>query len=120
MKQDRFGNPYSPGVPYARGAILSSTEDDIIKLRAAWRMVRERLEAHGEHGVFNLSGLERGFTPSVDDPMLLDDEIAPALLIDDLTRLGLAHMGGDAERHDVVVLNRLTAALWLAPDAMMA
>ena len=120
MKQDRFGNPYSADVPYARGEILSSTEDDITKLRAAWRLVRERIAAGGEEAVFNLSGLERGFTPEPGDVGLLDDEIAPALLIEDLTRLGLAHMGGNANRHDVVILNRLTAALWLAADVMIA
>ena len=45
MKQDRIGNPTPPEVPYARGSILSSTEDDITKLRAAWRLVRERIDA---------------------------------------------------------------------------
>ncbi len=120
MKQDRFGNPYSPGVPYARGAILSSTEDDITKLRAAWRLVRERIDAGGEETVFNLSGLERCFTLDADDSGILDDEIAPALLIDELTRLGIEHLGGDADRHDIMMLNRLTAALWLAADVMIA
>ncbi len=120
MRRDRFGNPFSAGVPYARGSILSSTEDDIVKLRCAWRRVRERIETGGEQAIFNLSGLERSFMPNAEDPVLLDDEIAPALLIDDLTRLGLEHMGGDAPAHDVVVLNRLTAALWLAADAMIA
>ncbi|NIP46951.1 MAG: hypothetical protein GWN21_11930 [Gammaproteobacteria bacterium] len=120
MKKDRFGNFHAAGVPYARGAILSSTEDDLTKLRAAWRLVRARMETGGEDAVFNLSGLERSFAPHADDAALLDDEIAPALLIDELTRLALAHMGGDAGRHDVMVLNRLTAALWLAADAVIA
>ena len=120
MKKDRFGNRYSSEVPYARGTILSSTEDDITKLRAAWRLVRERIDAGGEDAVFNLSGLERTFSVSADDTGILDDEIAPALFIDELTRLGLEHMGGDADRHDVMMLNRLTAALWLAADVLIA
>ena len=120
MKTDRFGNLHSAEVPYARGAILSSTEDDITKLRAAWRLIRRRIESAGEDSVFNLSGLERSFPPGGDDAGILDDEIAPALLIDELTRLALEHMGGDAGRHDVVMLNRMTAALWLAADAMIA
>jgi L-seryl-tRNA(Ser) seleniumtransferase len=119
MKQDRFGNPYSADVPYARGTILSSTEDDIAKLRTAWRLVRQRIDAGGEEAVFNLSGLERSFTLDADDSGLLDDEIAPALFIDELTRLGLAHLGGNASRHDIMMLNRLTAALWLAADVMI-
>lgn len=120
MKKDRFGNPYSAEVPYARGTILSGTEDDLTKLRAAWRLVRERIDTGGEEAVFNLSGLERNFTLDADDAGILDDEIAPALLIDELTRLGLEHMGGNVERHDVMMLNRLTAGLWLAADAMIA
>lgn len=120
MKTDRFGNPHSAEVPYARGAILSSTQDDLTKLRAAWRLVRERIEAQGEDSVFNLSGLERNFSLSAGDTHILDDEIAPALLSDDLTRLALEHMGGDAERHDIMLLNRLTAGLWLAADALIA
>lgn len=119
MKQDRFGNRYSADVPYARGAILSSTEDDIAKLRTAWQLVRHRIDAGGEEAVFNLSGLERSFTLDADDAGILDDEIAPALFIDELTRLGLAHMGGNAGRHDIMMLNRLTAALWLAADVMI-
>ena len=120
MKTDRFGNLYSAELPYARGAILSSTEDDLTKLRTAWRLIRERIDAGGEDAVFNLSGLERNFSPGGDDAGILDDEIEAALLIDELTRLGLEHMGGDANRHDVLMLNRLTAALWLAADAMIA
>jgi len=120
MKTDRFGNAYSAEVPYARGAILSSTQDDLTKLRAAWRLVRERIETLGEDSVFNLSGLERNLSLSDSDTHILDDEIAPALLGDDLTRLGLEHMGGDPARHDIMLLNRLTAGLWLAADALIA
>jgi len=120
MKMDRFGNPHSSEVPYARGNILSSTEDDIAKLRTAWRLIRRRMEAEGEQAIFNLSGLERQFAPDADDGGILDDEIAPALFIDELTHLALEHMGGSAPRHDVLMLNRLTAALWLAADAMIA
>jgi len=45
MKTDRFGNPFAPGLPYARGRILTSTEDDIAKLGRAWRHHRA---AHAE------------------------------------------------------------------------
>ncbi len=120
MQQDRFGNPYSPGLPYARGSILSSTEDDLTKLRCAWRLIRERIDSRGEEAVFNLSGLERNFSLDPDDPGILDDEIAPALLIDELSRQGLSHMGGSSHHHDIMLLNRLTAALWLAADVMIA
>jgi hypothetical protein len=33
MAVDRFGNLHAPNLPYARGKILASTEDDFRKLR---------------------------------------------------------------------------------------
>ena len=36
---DRFGNPLAPGLPYARGAIVTSTQDDLRKLRRAWQVI---------------------------------------------------------------------------------
>ena len=39
MSTDRFGNAYAPGLPYARGHILPSTEDDFRKLQEAWRIL---------------------------------------------------------------------------------
>ena len=42
MGVDRFGNPHAPNLPYTRGEILSSTEDDFVKLQRAWSLIRER------------------------------------------------------------------------------
>ena len=119
MSTDRFGNEFSPGVPYARGELVSSTADDLAKLKAAWDTMRARLAADPQRGVFIMNGLERGMKIEAGDIALLDDEIAPALLADDLHALGLAHLGGDADRHDVMVCNRQTAALLVAGDVMI-
>ena len=35
MKRDRFGSLHSDGIPYARGKILTCTEDDLAKLVGA-------------------------------------------------------------------------------------
>jgi hypothetical protein len=32
LDRDRFGNVFAPGLPYARGSIIRSTEDDFRKL----------------------------------------------------------------------------------------
>ena len=40
MTFDRFGNPHAPNLPYARGKILASTEDDFAKLQVAWSLIR--------------------------------------------------------------------------------
>jgi hypothetical protein len=56
MDRDRFGNPFAPSLSYARGKILSSTEDDFRKLQQAWRLMRE----HGPESIFIFTGLEHG------------------------------------------------------------
>ena len=55
--RDRFGNELAPGLPYARGRILASTEDDFEKLRQAWRVIEARVKQHGPDSIYNFSGL---------------------------------------------------------------
>ncbi|MBI4608293.1 MAG: hypothetical protein HY726_04715 [Candidatus Rokubacteria bacterium] len=110
MDTDRFGNRVDPPLPYARGKILASTEDDFLKLRRAWRIIADRVRAGGPGAVFNFSGLERSLPLAAEDLPFADDELAPALYLDRLTALALDHLGGAADRHDVVLLNRMTGA----------
>lgn len=35
MRTDRFGNVYAPTLPYARGQLLTNTEDDFRKCQQA-------------------------------------------------------------------------------------
>tara|TARA_R110000772_G_scaffold232445_2_gene343906 strand:- start:20256 stop:21542 length:1287 start_codon:yes stop_codon:yes gene_type:complete len=117
MTKDRFGNDFAPGLSYARGDILSSTADDLAKLRAAWEHIRAR-EAKGEDTV-NASGLERCMSVEPGEERLLDDELAAALLTDELRDLGLKMFGGDGDRHDIMMTNRLTAGLLIAADVVV-
>ncbi|PWG61645.1 aminotransferase class I/II-fold pyridoxal phosphate-dependent enzyme [Spiribacter halobius] len=110
MDTDSFGNPLAAGLPYARGRILRSTEDDLTKLRHAWTLIERRLAAGA--GVFNFTGLERGFHAGADE--VLDDELAPARHAQRLAVLACEHLGGDPGRHDVMLFNRQTAALMAA------
>jgi L-seryl-tRNA(Ser) seleniumtransferase len=106
MSKDRFGNPFAPALAYARGGILSSTEDDFRKLRRAWRLIR----AHGPESVFVFTGLEHGLAMTADEIRWADDELAPAIYLDRLKALTLEHLGGSEPLHDVAVFNRLTGA----------
>ncbi|MDP4795285.1 MAG: hypothetical protein NWR87_00095 [Rhodospirillales bacterium] len=119
MEKDRFGNSIAPGLSYARGNILPGTADDIIKLKAAWAHIRRRRTELGEKSVYLLSGLERNLQLDEVDLTVMDDEIASALFSEDVTALGLEHLGGTADKHDVFVFNRLTAALLTAADVMI-
>ncbi|ADD41029.1 aminotransferase class I/II-fold pyridoxal phosphate-dependent enzyme [Stackebrandtia nassauensis] len=101
------------GLPYAAGTILTDTQAHLSKLSQAWRHIRDR-RSSGQP-LHNLSGLERGLPmPADTDPWLLDDEWSGALYSEQVRDLGLTHLGGDPHRHDIVVTNRLTAALYAA------
>lgn len=103
-------------LPYARGDILRTTADDVAKLRAAWRIV-ERRRAEGT--LFNFTGLERSLVVDAGELANMDDDLAPALVGDRLTQLGLEHLGGEASRDDVFVANRLTAAIVAAMQVLV-
>jgi L-seryl-tRNA(Ser) seleniumtransferase len=99
-------------LPYVRGEILAGTEDDLAKLRAAWRIIRDR-------EVFDFTGLERSLVLPETAPELLDDELAPALYAERMTALALDHLGGSHETHDVFLANRTTAALVAAMQVLV-
>ncbi|MEQ8506855.1 MAG: hypothetical protein RIB80_16145 [Rhodospirillales bacterium] len=117
MTKDRFGNAFASGLSYARGDILSSTADDLTKLRTAWGHIRAR-DAKGEDTV-NASGLERCMSVEPGEERLLDDEMAAAFLTDEVRGLGLKMFGGDGDRHDIMMTNRLTAGLLVAADVVV-
>jgi len=106
MAVDRFGNPHAPNLPYARGKILSSTEDDFRKLEVAWSLIRER----GPRNIHIFTGLDHSMPLATEDLEFADDEIGPALSFPRLKVLALEHLGGTPERDDVAVFNRLTGA----------
>jgi L-seryl-tRNA(Ser) seleniumtransferase len=103
-------------LPYVRGEILRTTADDVAKLKAAWGIV-ERRRAEGT--LFNLTGLDRSLDVDARDLATMDDDLAPALVGDRLTELGLEHMGGERGRDDVFVANRLTAAVVAAMQVLV-
>src|SRR6266853_2516952 len=112
MSTDRFGNPYAPGLPYARGRILPSTEDDFRKFQEAWRHIAARVRTGGPEAIFNFSGLEHGLPLSPDELSIPNDFVAPALYFDQFKQAALEHCGGSPEQHDVALFNRLTGATY--------
>jgi L-seryl-tRNA(Ser) seleniumtransferase len=110
MGMDRFGNPLATGLPYARGEILRSTEDDFRKLEHAWRIIEHITRTRGPGAIFNFSGLERGLPVTAEELPFVDDEIAPALYFPRFRAAALRHFGGSPDRHDAALMNRMTAA----------
>lgn len=119
MTRDRFGNIHATGLSYARGAILGSTEDDIKKLKVAWTHIRRRRSILGSDSIYLLSGLERNLQLDEVDLSIMDDEIASALFSEEIKKQALTHLGGDSNKHDIFLFNRLTAALLTAADVMI-
>lgn len=116
-RADRFGNPFADGLPYARGQVLRGTADDATKLRRAWRLV----ERHHRAGrLYSFTGLERSLVLGEADPTLLDDELAPAFFGQRLEELALEHLGGVPGRDDVLLANRLTAAIFVAMQILVS
>lgn len=105
-------------LPYVRGEILRSTEDDLAKVERAWREIARR-RASGEP-LYNLTGLERSLSVPADALDLMDDELASALTLERLRTLALEHLGGERGRDDVAVCNRTTAALVAAIGTAVA
>src|SRR5215510_13171356 len=112
MSTDRFGNAYAPGLPYARGQILTSTEDDFRKFQEAWRHIAARVRTGGPEALYNFSGLEHGLPLSPDELPIANDFVAPALYFDQFKQAALEHFGGSPEQHDVALFNRLTGATY--------
>lgn len=116
---DRFGNAFASGLPYARGELIRATHDDYRKLEQARRVIQERIARYGPGGVFNLSGLRRSLPSTAVAGYLLDDELAPAMVGEVVKDLGLQHLGGNADEHDVMLFNRLTAAVFAVNIAIV-
>lgn len=112
MSTDRFGNAYAAGLPYARGGILTNTEDDFCKLQEAWRHIAARVQAQGPEGIFNFSGLEHGLPLQAEELPIANDFIAPALYFEQFKQAALEHFGGTPAQHDVALFNRLTGATY--------
>jgi L-seryl-tRNA(Ser) seleniumtransferase len=112
VRLDRFGNPVDPTVSYARGSILRNNADEILRQRQAYATVRERQERLGTDAIYNLTGLIRGFRFREGDAAKMQSYIHfGALDKGELTPLAIERMGGNAERDDGFLCNRVSAAI---------
>ena len=112
VRRDRFDNPIDPTVSYARGSILRTNADEILRQRQAYSIVRERRSRLGEDSIHNLTGLIRGFRYRDDDAAKMRSYIHfGAVDQGELFPLAIARMGGSMEHHDGFLCNRVSAAI---------
>jgi L-seryl-tRNA(Ser) seleniumtransferase len=112
---DRFGNPLDLTVGYARGTILRGTDEEVAKTLHARRLVRERIETDGVDTIYDLTGMNRGAGLSPEDAKQLTSHLPFfASFEGEAEPLAIRHMGGDPRHHDALILNRVSAANFIA------
>jgi L-seryl-tRNA(Ser) seleniumtransferase len=112
---DRFGNPIDPIVRYARGTILKSTDEEVQRMLRARHMVGERVRTRGKDSVYDLSGMNRGSGLGPDEVPHLTSHVPFFERFEGKTEpLALKHMGADPSRHRALILNRVSAANFIA------
>jgi L-seryl-tRNA(Ser) seleniumtransferase len=115
IETDRFGNPFDPIVRYARGSILASTDQEVARMLKARHMVGSIVRREGKEGVYDLSGMNRGSGITVEDVPYLTSHVPFFERFEGKTEpLALKHMGADPTKHAALILNRVSAANFIA------
>jgi L-seryl-tRNA(Ser) seleniumtransferase len=117
---DRFGNPIDPIVRYARGSILKSTDEEVARMLRARRIVGERVRSKGVESVYDLSGMNRGSGLGVEEVPHLTSHVPFFERFEGKTEpLALKHMGADPAQHQALILNRVSAANFIALTTLL-
>ena len=112
---DRFGNAIDPIINYARGSILRGTDEEVARMLRARQLVAERVRSTGLESVYDLSGMNRGGGLTAEDTDHLTSHVPFFEHFEGRTEpLALKHMGADAAKHDALILNRVSAANFIA------
>lgn len=117
---DRFGNPLDPIVRYARGTILKSTDEEVTRMLRARAIVGDRVRTKGRDSVYDLSGMNRGSGITAEDVPHLTSHVPFFERFEGRTEpLALKHMGGDPAKHRALILNRVSAANFIALTTLL-
>lgn len=109
---DRFGFKVDPAVGYSRGEILKSELDESARQKNGFRLARQHHARLGDAGVYNLTGLIRGFPYAAEDSASLPSYVHFATRYDgQLERLALARLGGNPQEHDAFLATRVSAGM---------
>ena len=117
---DRFGNALDPIVRYARGRVLKGSDDEVRRMLHARHIVGELVRSKGKESVYDLSGMNRGSGITVEDVPHLSSHVPFFARFEGKTEpLALKHMGADPARHDALILNRVSAANFVALTTLL-
>jgi L-seryl-tRNA(Ser) seleniumtransferase len=120
VSTDRFGNPIDDVVGYARGRILRGTDEEVVRMLRARHIVGERVRSKGKESVFDLSGMNRGAGIGADEVPHLTSHVPFFEHFEGRTEpYALRHMGADPVRHKALVINRVSAANFIALTTLL-
>lgn len=112
---DRLGNPIDPIVRYARGSILKSTDEEVARMLRARKIAGERVRTQGKDSVYDLSGMNRGSGLNADEVGDLTSHVPFFNRFEGKTEpFALKHMAADPAKHSALILNRVSAANFIA------
>lgn len=121
VKTDRFGNPIDPIVNYARGPILKSTDEEVTRMIRARHLVGDRVRRLGKDAIHDLSGMNRGSGITAAEVPDLTSHVPFFARFEGHTEpLALKHMGADPKQHQALILNRVSAASFIALTTILA
>jgi L-seryl-tRNA(Ser) seleniumtransferase len=117
---DRFGNPLDPIVRYARGGILAGTDQEVARMLLARGIVGATVRAKGKEAIYDLSGMNRGSGITAEDVPHLTSHVPFFARFEGKTEpLALKHMGADPAKHAALILNRVSAANFIALTTLL-
>jgi L-seryl-tRNA(Ser) seleniumtransferase len=117
---DRFGHPIDSIVRYARGSILAGTDQEVVRMLRARQMVGAIVRAKGKEGIFDLSGMNRGSGITVEDVPHLTSHVPFFERYEGKTEpVALKHMGAEPSKHAALILNRVSAANFIALTTLL-
>ena len=117
---DRFGNPLDPVVRYARGRILKSSDEEVVRMLRARRLIGEQVRRSGKESIFDLSGMNRGSAINSDDLPHLTSHVPFFEHFEGKTEpAALKYMGADPGEHAALILNRVSAANFIALTSLL-
>jgi L-seryl-tRNA(Ser) seleniumtransferase len=112
---DRFGNAFDPIVGYARGAILKSTDEEVQRMLKARHLVGNRVRTKGLDSIYDLSGMNRGAGLTDAEVPYLTSHVPFFERFEGKTEpLALKHMGANEQQHKALIVNRVSAANFIA------
>jgi len=88
--------------------LIDSSSDEVKRRDNALRIIGSILNKEGKAGLYDLTGLSGGFPLEDEDLGLIETYAGPALFEEQLTKLGIEHLGGEK----VLAFNRTTSGIF--------